>query len=338
MVEKRLESVGNGVFAYTQTPGSWGWSNAGLVTDGERSLLVDTLFDRKLTAEMLEAMRRATSAARHIDTVVNTHGNGDHCYGNSLVADAEILATRGTVVDLLASPPRRTALLLRAGRLVQRLGGVGRLLAKAGAALGVDQVRWLVEAAPFAVPAFEAFDFADNPVVLPSRTFEDQLSLQVGDKRVEIVEVGPAHTKGDAFVYVPDDRVVFTGDILFHQSHPIMWEGPVSSWVAACRRLLALDVAVVVPGHGPLTDKSALEASVQYFETLAEEVRRRYEAGLSAEEAARDISLDAWRGWLDSERVYVNVRTLYRELSGDDAAPDVLELFAGMARFKADRG
>jgi cyclase len=85
-VEKKLHELGNGIYAYTQLPGSWGWSNAGLITDGDQSLLVDTLFDEKITAEMLESMRRATSAASRIGTVVNTHGNGDHRYGKSLFA------------------------------------------------------------------------------------------------------------------------------------------------------------------------------------------------------------------------------------------------------------
>ena len=61
-VEKKLRELGNGIFAYTQLPGSWGWSNAGLITDGDQSLLIDTLFDKKLTAEMLQS----TLATRHL--------------------------------------------------------------------------------------------------------------------------------------------------------------------------------------------------------------------------------------------------------------------------------
>ena len=84
--EKGLQEIADGIWAYLQPDGGWGWSNAGLVTGGEASLLVDTLFDLRLTAEMLAAMRRVTPAAEHIGTVVNTHANGDHCYGNALVA------------------------------------------------------------------------------------------------------------------------------------------------------------------------------------------------------------------------------------------------------------
>ena len=80
-----LHELGNGCFAFLQPDGGWGWSNAGLVTDAGASLLVDTLFDLALTREMLAAMRRATPAAERIGTLVNTHANGDHCYGNSCV-------------------------------------------------------------------------------------------------------------------------------------------------------------------------------------------------------------------------------------------------------------
>ena len=82
-----MHEVADGVWAYLQPDGGWGWSNAGLITVGDRSLLVDTLFDLKLTAEMLEAMRQTTSAAKNIDVLVNTHANGDHWYGNTLIQE-----------------------------------------------------------------------------------------------------------------------------------------------------------------------------------------------------------------------------------------------------------
>src|SRR5258708_20736046 len=89
---KGLHDLGNSVYAYLQPDGSWGWSNAGLVIDGKASLLIGTLFDLKLTQEMLDSMRKSVPAAAQIDMLVNTHANGDHCYGNQLVADAEIFA------------------------------------------------------------------------------------------------------------------------------------------------------------------------------------------------------------------------------------------------------
>src|SRR5580704_6739916 len=100
-----LKDICNGLWAYLLPDGSWGWSNAGLITDGDRSLLVDTLFDLKLTAEMLATMRRTTPAANRIDTLVNTHSNGDHWYGNSLVEGAEIVASASAAAEMLELSP-----------------------------------------------------------------------------------------------------------------------------------------------------------------------------------------------------------------------------------------
>ena len=105
--EKGLHELGNGLYAYLQPDGSWGWSNAGLVVDGSESLLVDTLFDLKLTREMLAEMRRATPAAADIGQLVNTHANGDHCFGNQLVAGAEIIASKAAAAEMAEMGPER---------------------------------------------------------------------------------------------------------------------------------------------------------------------------------------------------------------------------------------
>jgi glyoxylase-like metal-dependent hydrolase (beta-lactamase superfamily II) len=103
---KGLHELGDGLFAYLQPDGTWGWSNAGLVTADGASLLVDTLFDLSLTREMLDAMRPVTDR-QPIDAALNTHGNGDHCFGNQLLpASAEIYATAAAVADMQAAPPQ----------------------------------------------------------------------------------------------------------------------------------------------------------------------------------------------------------------------------------------
>lgn len=301
-----LHDLGNSVYAYLQPHGTWGWSNAGLVTAGQTSLLIDTLFDLKLTAEMLETMRKAVPAAAHMDMLVNTHANGDHCYGNQLVADAQIIATARTAEEMLDTPPQPFAALMRQA---PALGQVGEFLRH----------------------AFGAFDFENITLTLPKKTFEGELSLQVGDRTVYLIEVGPAHTQGDTLVYIPADRVIFTGDILFIGGHPIAWAGPLGNWIRACDRILALDVETIVPGHGPITDKHGVSEVRNYLVYVFDEARKRYEAGMSSFEAARDIPLDRYTSWTDGERIAVTVATVYRELSGDSTPPDRASMFGQMA-------
>ena len=104
---KGLHDLGNGCMAYLQPDGGWGWSNAGLIVDGGENLLVDTLFDLKLTREMLDEMRDKVPSASKIKTLVNTHANGDHTFGNQLVAGAEIITTEQTAEEMFEFQPQR---------------------------------------------------------------------------------------------------------------------------------------------------------------------------------------------------------------------------------------
>ena len=182
-----------------------------------------------------------------------------------------------------------------------------------------------------------SFDFEGITLTPPTRTFDGELTWMVGDKEVRLIEVGPAHTRGDVLVYVPRDRTVFTGDILFVGGHPVLWAGPVANWVKACQRILDMDVETVVPGHGPITDKGGVRALKGYLEYVAAEARKRYDAGMSAMEAAQDIALREYSSWGDAERIVVNVATLYREFSGDTSPLDVVDLFGKMAQLARTR-
>ncbi len=309
MYERGLHEIGAGTWAYLQPDGGWGWSNAGLVADGDASLLVDTLFDLRLTAEMLESMRRATAAAETVDTVVNTHANGDHCYGNQLVAGAEIVASTASAREMEEVPASVLA------GMVANAPGLG--------AIG-----------EFVTEIFGRFSFEGIEKVGPTRTFERELTLTVGERDVRLLELGPAHTAGDVVVHLPDAGVVFTGDLVFNGGHPIVWAGPVANWVAACDRLLALDADVVVPGHGPLGDRTCIEAERGYLQWLIDEGTPRLQGGLSPLQAARDMAGGPYAGWGEGERLVVNLTAVARDL-GLAPADDFLTLFGGMAELAA---
>ncbi|MGL4564675.1 MAG: MBL fold metallo-hydrolase, partial [Halioglobus sp.] len=102
-------------------------------------------------------------------------------------------------------------------------------------------------------------------------------------------------------------------------------------WIKACRLIEAMDVDHIVPGHGPITDKKGVAGVRQYLEYVRDQARLRFDAGMSAFEAARDIELREYSAWSDPERIAVNVDSLYREFSDATATTDVFELFTRMA-------
>src|SRR3954447_7550069 len=305
-----LHELGDGCFAYLQPDGSWGWSNAGLVAGEGASLLVDTLFDLRLTQRMLEAMTPVTSTAP-IATLVNTHANGDHCYGNELVQQAEIVATTAAAHEMTEVPPAMLAGLMTVE------GDVGALFRR----------------------FFGDFEFEGIDVRLPTRTFDGRLDVEVGGRVIELIEVGPAHTAGDALAYVPDARTIFTGDILFIGGTPIVWAGPLTNWVAACDLMLGMDVDVVVPGHGPITDKAGIAGVRDYLSFVDEAAGQRHAACIDAWDAAREIAAEInarpdFGSLGEFGRIAVNVDTVYRHLDPAYTSPNVVEQFRRMAELE----
>ena len=312
--ELGLHELGDGCFAYLQPDGGWGFSNAGLVVGDGASLLVDTLFDLALTARMLESMATHTEAAP-IATVLNTHANGDHCYGNQLVHGAEVIASSATAREMHEVPPSMLAALNAAP------GEVGELFRS----------------------FFGPFTFDGIELRLPDRTFDDRLELEVGGRMVELIEVGPAHTSGDTLAYVPDAATIYTGDILFIGGTPIVWAGPLANWVAACDLMLGMDIETVVPGHGPITDKSGVAQVRDYLSFVDAQARQHHASGDDAWEAARAIAHEigarpGFSGWGEFGRIVVNVETAYRSLDPAHRTPDVVEQFRRMARLESGLG
>ena len=306
-----LHEIGDGLHAYLQPDGGWGWSNAGLIVGDGASLLVDTLFDLHLTAAMLDSMTPLTTTAP-VASLVNTHANGDHCYGNGEVtrrwSGTEIIASTATAHEMADVPPSMLAALNEAP------GEVGELFRS----------------------FFGEFHFEGIELEPPTRTFDDRLTVDVGGRTVELIEVGPAHTAGDTIVHVPEASTVFTGDILFIGGAPIVWAGPLSNWIAACDLMLELDVDTVVPGHGPVTDNDGIRSVREYLAYVDHEATSCFEAGLDAFDAARIIGSamgadERFNELGEFGRIAVNVETAYRTLDPTHRTPDVVEQFRRMA-------
>jgi glyoxylase-like metal-dependent hydrolase (beta-lactamase superfamily II) len=313
--DRGLVDLGQGLWAWMQPDGGWGWSNAGLITSGGESALVDTLFDEPLTDAMLTAMEASCGIRRdRVETVINTHANGDHTHGNALLTGAEIVASEASAREMEAFPPAMLAQLKAAGAAGQ-LGAAGQYFAE----------------------IFAPFDFAGVRHTAPTRTFRGTAALDVGDLRAQLIEVGPAHTAGDVLVHVPAASTLFTGDILFIEGTPIVWAGPVSNWLAAIDLIEALDPVHIVPGHGPLATIAQVREVGAYLRFIEAESVARFAVGMGPEEAARDIGLGRYASWRDAERIAVNVDSVWREWSGTSAATDPLTLFGRMARLYADR-
>lgn len=314
-----VHPIAPGVAAWITPDGNWGLGNTALISGTGESVLVDTLWDLPRTAAMLTGFRPMLENAP-IGPVVNTHGDGDHWFGNQLTGAREIIATRSAAHRMRRHGPAEMKKL----RLVARcFRGVSHLPLVGGR-------RWQV-AADYFDGMMAPFDYTGIRPTHPTTRFSGRMNLDVGGRRVELTEVGPAHTAGDLIVHLPDERIVIAGDIVFSGVTPVLWDGSVRKWIAACDHILALKPEIVVPGHGPLTDPAGVEALRHYWEFLSNAARRQFSLERPAASAGAAIVMsdeyqrEPFASWVGPERSMINVNALYRKFLKVRSHMSVLE-------------
>jgi cyclase len=282
-----LADLGDGCFAWLEPPGSWGLANSGIVTGPDDVLVVDTQNDMRLA----RALRDAVDSAGHhtqVSTVVNTHGDSDHWSGNTLFDQARVISSDATLDEM-------THMWLNQERLAELSRGDSPF---------ARWIRW----------RRRTFDYRDWRPAYPNQTFTGVLSIEAAGRPVRLTEVGPAHTAGDIIVYLPSDGVLYAGDIIFTDSTPMVWAGPVSRCIAACDHILSLGPRVIVPGHGPVTGQDGVRRMREYLRFVDDYATTAHAAGRSPDQAYAEIKLGEYAEWPHASRVYHTIRVIYRDL------------------------
>ncbi|MFD5784124.1 MBL fold metallo-hydrolase [Streptomyces sp. NPDC058220] len=278
-----------GVYAYVQPDGGWCLNNAGFISDGESTLLVDTAATEQRARLLREAV--LTAGVPLPRTLVNTHHHGDHTYGNGVfVPEAVVIGHDSCRGEQIAA---------------------GHQL----------HLMW------------PGTDFGDIRITAPTVTYNDRLTVWVGETEVRVIHPGAAHTIGDSVVHLPERGIVFTGDLIFQGGTPFVPMGSLSGSLRALELLRSLDATVVVPGHGPVTDPSAYDATESYLRFVTELAREGHTKGLSPLEAARQADLGEFARLRESERLVANLHRAYAELDGEpEGSPlDPVAVFTDMA-------
>ncbi|WP_172384234.1 MBL fold metallo-hydrolase [Streptomyces sp. MNP-20] len=309
-----LSALAEGVFLFTPqgvSRGAWGLANCVLVTDPEGradAALVDTPYDRRLTCELLAAIDQVLTPGTRVRTVINSHPDGDHSFGNAFFEGADIISTEAHAQgrECWLTPQQMHALTqLPTTRVLGR----------------------------YVRSRFSRFDFTGITVVGPNRTFSGRHSIRVGVTPVELIEIGPAHSATDLVVHLPGQAIVAAGDVVFADDHPVHWHGPLSAVLRACRTVLDLDPALVVPGHGRVLTPAEVRSHMDYLSELEHLIKERYAKGWPFYRAAADILERGFHPDMGApERVVIVTGAEYAHLDGRKP-PHVLQLAEQAARW-----
>jgi cyclase len=228
--------------------------------------------------------------------LVNTHHHGDHTYGNHVFAGATIISHDFCRHELVKTGMMDPGLLNT---------------------------------------IFPEFDFRGIAVTPAHVTFDKQLTLHVDGREVRLLHFGPGHTVDDIIVHLPEEGIIFAGDFIFLYSTPLGMEGSFAGWLNNLDAMAKLGAQTYVPGHGPVCGMEGLNLCRDYLVFVRSEAKKRFDKGMTVDEAAKDLDLGQFRQWPNRERILLNLERLWREFRGEDPATSKLNIAEVFLRMDA---
>lgn len=244
----KATAVADGVYAILTpardipNPENRGWnSNSGFVITKTGVLVVDTGSSEEIGNALKQTIRQVTD--KPVKWIVNSHAHGDHWLGNIAFKDSNpVIYATSTVNDLT----------------------------KSEGATWVDNFKRLSEGAT-----------GDTPLLLPNKIIDERAELLLDETKIVLFPSGDSHSPGDLITWLPEQRILISGDVVYSDRMPTTSASNLSQWISMLDELQQLDPVAVIPGHGDVTDVEGLQRLHALLSGIREEVQKGYEAGLS---------------------------------------------------------
>lgn len=294
----RLEQVARGVYAVLRNdpPGLMCDGNSGFIISADYVIVIDA---PESSIEVVKAIKKITD--KPIKYVINTHWHDDHIIGNQVFKEAypdvEFIAHSSVLTYLpeqglknrnamLQSAPGGLAYIKTLLEKGESFGG-GKITDEESESIKSDIK--LVEQYLKVVPQTE--------IILPTKTFEDSLLIESKDRLVKLISLGGGHTAADIVVYLPEEKIIFSGDLVIH---PIPLVGAeqslIKEWSSSINNIIKLSPKVIIPGHGKvLHDTKYISQMSSLFDFIYNSVEGFVKKGKALEEIRKIIVLDEYK-------------------------------------------
>ncbi len=309
----RLTEVANGVYL-AQTTAPLFNSNALVIVNEEDVVVVDSHLTPAKARDLVASIKSVTT--KPITTLINSHFHWDHAHGNQVFDDGvQIIGHEYTRMKLAGTPLEETQYVIATAGNKATLARIREMLTNASEEDRPEIQKW------FDLYSQQAEDWKEIAPIPPDTTLNDRMTLFRGSREIQIHFFGRAHTGGDITVYLPAEKLAFTGDMML-QGPSFLGDGYVDEWVETLENLKGLAFETIVPGHGnPFTDRDLIGHVQAYYADLWEKVAAMHEQGIPVADAARDVDMTNHASTLDIRRKGVDpqaVGRIYARLDGAD--------------------
>jgi len=299
----KLEHIGDGVYAAIHKPGGQAICNGGFVDLGEEILVFDSFLSIAAANDLRKAVGELTG--KPVRWVVNSHSHNDHIRGNQVfVHEASIIGTP-EIRDYLLKNGYKEAKEEQAFAPGRMAVFQNNLMEAETEAEKEDAKMWL--------GYFEAMveSYPILAITPPDVVFNDTMTIYGSRRTVTLIEFQHGHMESDIVLYLPEDKILFTGDLVFVGMHPYLGDGDPSGLRQTLSDLMEWPIEVVVPGHGEVGKKEDIQAMISYIDmvsTLAETIKKQ---NRKPDEASIDDIPKPYREWQFSNFFQTNLKFLY---------------------------
>lgn len=297
-----IEKLGEGIYAAIHKTGGYAICNAGIVNLGDETLV----FDCFISPEAARDLRKAAEAltGNKVKYVVNSHFHNDHIRGNQVFSDADIISTERTKELIEKNEPEE--LKWEASVVDQRIETTLKNISENTDPDKIEEDKmWL--------GYYKAIkeSMGDYKITLPNFILKDTMIIKGSKRDAVLFSRGKGHTESDIVLWLPKEKILFAGDILFVENHPWLGDGYIIEWMKYLEELKKLGADIIVPGHGSLGNNHNVDQMINYIQEIKRIVDDAVNSNLTEDELKATPMPGEYKKWMLSKFFIPNLLNQY---------------------------
>lgn len=300
-----VQKLADGVYAAIAKNGGYAICNAGIIDMGDGVVIIDPFMSPQAAEDLKSAATKLTG--KSVKYVVNSHYHNDHIGGNQVFVGAKFITT-STTKSLIEKihPEEISEHKISAPLQLEKIKN--KNTAGMTPHEKEEHLMWkgYYEALVYSVDSLKT--------ILPDLTFDKKTNLSGTKRSLQLLTYGTGHTESDLILYIPKEKIVFTGDLLFIKNHPWLGDGNTEKWKSYLDSIVALHPKILIPGHGPAGSVADIDTMKMYFESIEKIAKNCHDKGVLPENETSLKSLPPFQEWFLSVFFRPNIIRLYNKI------------------------
>lgn len=283
-----IEKLDEGVYAAIHKTGGYAICNSGIVNLGDETIVFDSFISPEAANDLKKAAEELTG--HKVKFLINSHFHNDHIRGNQVFTDAEIISTERTKELIEENEPEE--LKWEASVIDQRIETTLQKLSEETDPDKLEEDKmWL--------GYYKAIkgSMGEYKITLPNVFLKDTMIIKGSKRSVVLFTEGKGHTESDIVMWLPQEKILFVGDILFVGRHPWLGDGDITDWTSYLKDLKKLNANFIIPGHGAVGNNLNMDQMLNYIKTVSDLVDSAVENDLTEEEIKAIAVPEGFKRW-----------------------------------------